>query len=148
MGKISWLERGSQRLYGISVLFVAVNIGLLAYLIVTYAEDFENIPFWLLFALDHAMFIGVMTSGIFGMIYVASSARRDFWRLGDDLLFWGMNIGLLGFVVGLIRQSSEIKQIFSPVMGAGILAAIVVYTIRLRGRRGAGGEQSAGTAAQ
>jgi putative effector of murein hydrolase LrgA (UPF0299 family) len=143
LGKISWLERGRQRLYGISVLFVAVNIGLLAYLIVTYAEDFESIPPWLIFALDHAMFIGVMTNGIFGMIYVASAERRDFWRWADDLLFWGMNIGLVGFVVGLIRQSPEIKQIFSPIMGAGILAALVMFTIRLWARSDASGEQTA-----
>jgi putative effector of murein hydrolase LrgA (UPF0299 family) len=141
LGKVSWLERGSQRLYGLSVLFVAVNVGLLAYLIVTYAEDFERIPPWLIFALDHAMFIGVMTNGIFGMIYDASAGRRAFWPWADDLLFWGMNIGLLGFVVGLIRQSAVIKQIFSPIMGASILAAMITYTIRLRAPRG--GEQSA-----
>jgi putative effector of murein hydrolase LrgA (UPF0299 family) len=147
LGKVSWLERGSQRLYGLSVLFVAVNVGLLAYLIVTYAEDFESIPPWLIFALDHAIFIGVMTNGIFGMIYDAAASRRAFWRWTDDLLFWGMNIGLLGFVVGLIRQSSEIKQIFSPIMGVSILAAIVGYSIRLWAPRGAGGEQSEGLAA-
>jgi hypothetical protein len=118
-------------MFSLSAIFVAVNIGLLSYLIITYAEDFELTPPWLIFAMDHAIFIGMMTNGLFGLVYEASHEQRSFWSWVDHLLFWGMNIGMVGFVVGLIRQSADIKRIFTPIMGVSILVAIVTYTIRL-----------------
>jgi hypothetical protein len=33
-----------------------------------------------------------------------------------------MNVGLVGFVIGLILQAPALKRGFSPVMGLGILA--------------------------
>jgi len=129
--RLPWLKGSGQRLAGISVLFIAVNVGLLAYLIVTYAEDFESIPPWLIFALDHAVFIGVMTNGLFAMIFLAGVSQRSVWAWSDHVLFWGMNIGLVGFVVGLITQEAAIKRIFSPIMGASILIAIAAYSLRL-----------------
>jgi predicted membrane protein len=127
----NWLAGTSGRMFSLSAIFVAVNIGLLSYLIITYAEDFELTPPWLIFAMDHAIFIGMMTNGLFGLVYEASHEQRSFLSWVDHLLFWGMNIGMVGFVVGLIRQSADIKRIFTPIMGVSILVAIVTYTIRL-----------------
>ncbi len=132
--RVPWLEGSDQRLFGISALYIAVNIGILAYLIVNYAENLEGIPPWLFFALDHALFIGVMSNGLFGLLYVASIARREFWPWVEHVLFWGMNVGLVGFVVGLIMQSPELKRAFTPVMGVSILVAMLTYAIRLQSR--------------
>ncbi len=129
--RLPWLKGSGERLAGISVLFIAINVGLIAYLIVTYAEDFESIPPWLIFALDHAVFIGVMTNGLFALIYLATVSQRSILAWSDHVLFWGMNIGLVGFVVGLITQEAVIKRIFSPIMGASILLAMVAYSLRL-----------------
>jgi hypothetical protein len=129
--RLPWLKGSGKRLAGISILFIVINVGLIAYLIVTYAEDFDSVPPWLIFALDHAIFIGVMTNGLFAMIYLVTVSQRSVWAWSDHLLFWGMNIGLVGFVVGLITQEAVIKRIFSPIMGASILLAIIAYSLRL-----------------
>ncbi|MFQ5943829.1 MAG: hypothetical protein ACE5JF_09770 [Anaerolineales bacterium] len=136
---VAWRAAGSQRLFALSALFLAANVGLMTYLVVSFLSgaygdppDFMRIPIWLIFAMDHAMFIGVMTNGLFGLIYEASGERRHFWPWADQLLFWGMNIGLVGFVAGLIRQEALLKQIFTPIMGTSILLAMLTYTIRLQ----------------
>jgi len=90
------------------------------------------------------MFIGVMTNGLFGLVNEvaadpsttpgsAQGARR-LWPWADHALFWGMNLGAVGFVVGLAQKSAIIKQTFSPIMGTAILIAIVTYTLRLQMR--------------
>jgi predicted membrane protein len=129
-----WLEGTSNRLFALSGTFLAVNVGIIAYLAINYAEDFEQIPSWLIFALDHSIFMGVLTNGLFALIYEISRSRRGFWPWADHVLFWGMNFGLVGFVVGLIRQEALLKQIFTPIMGTSILLALLTYTIRLSAR--------------
>ena len=90
------------------------------------------IPSWMVFAMDHAMFIGVMTNGLFGLVYEVAAERRSRWPWADHVLFWGMNVGVVGFVIGLAQQSAPLKQVFAPIMGTAILIAIVTYTLRLQ----------------
>jgi len=149
---VVWLASGPQRHYAISAVFLVANVGLITVLIVNFVSgaygdppDFGLIPSWLIFAMDHAMFIGVLTNGLFGLVneftadpstrFAAQGARR-LWPWADHALFWGMNVGAVGFVVGLARKSAAIKQVFSPLMGAAILIAIVTYTLRLQTRAG------------
>ena len=138
----SWLAGGPARHYAISAVFLVANVGLITYLIVNFVSgaygdppDFALIPSWLIFAMDHAMFIGVMTNGLFGLVNEATSERRSFWSWADHVLFWGMNVGIVGFVIGLAQKSAIIKQVFSPIMGTAILIAIVTYTVRLQRTR-------------
>ena len=131
-----WLKGSQERLYAISVLFVIANVGLLTFLIIGVItglyEDFELIPPWVIFAMDHAIFIGVMTNALFGLLYEATYERRNLWSWADHLVFWAMNIGMVGFVLGLMLESATLKRVFSPIMGVGILIAIVVFTARLQ----------------
>lgn len=136
---VPWLAGGPQRHYAISAVFLVANVGLITYLIVNFISgaygdppDFALIPSWMVFAMDHAMFIGVMTNALFGLVSEAASERRSFWPWADHALFWGMNVGAVGFVVGLAQKSAIIKEVFSPIMGAAILIAIVTYTLRLQ----------------
>jgi hypothetical protein len=153
MMAVSWLAGGPGRHYAISAVFLVANVGLITYLIVNFITgaygnppDFALIPSWMIFAMDHAMFIGVMTNGLFGLVNEvaadpsttpgsAQGARR-LWPWADHALFWGMNVGAVGFVVGLAQKSALIKQTFSPIMGTAILIAIVVYTLRLQMKAG------------
>ncbi len=130
--RVQWLRGDNSRLFGLSAIFLAVNVGIIAYLVANYADRIEEIPSWLIFALDHSVFIGVMSNGLFGLVYEASRAKRSFLPWVDHVLFWGMNVGLVGFVVGLILQEAVIKQIFTPIMGTSILLTMLVYTIRLQ----------------
>jgi hypothetical protein len=43
-----------------------------------------------------------------------------------------MNLGLAGFVLGLLADAAILKQISTPVMGLGILHGIVLFTMALR----------------
>ena len=51
----------------------------------------------------------------------------------DQLVFWGMNLGLIGSVIGLIADAPEIKRISTPVMGLAILLGLLTAAMRLRG---------------
>lgn len=131
-----WLEPTSERYFAISSVFVVVNVVLIVYLIgalVTkvYA-DFLLIPRWLVFGQDHAMFIGVMTNALFGLIYITTSERRNFWRWADHILFWGMNFGMIGFVISLLANAPFFERVFTPIMGGSILLGLLTYALRMR----------------
>jgi hypothetical protein len=132
---VSWLERGSQRFFALSTLFIVANIALTVYLVValiTGAFPNGEPPGNLFIALDHIMFVGVMTNAIFGMIHEATRERRAFWPWADDALFWGMNIGVIGFVIGLLANLEILEPVFTPLMGLSILVALVAYALRMR----------------
>ena len=136
-----WLRGGSPRWFAAAGVFVVVDIGLLVFLIVQLVsgaygapdQDIEllAIPPWLIFALDHAIFIGVMTNAIFGLIDVLTRTRATAWPWADQVVFWGMNVGLIGFVVGLALDEVVFKQAFSPIMGAAILLGLAVSAMRV-----------------
>jgi hypothetical protein len=46
-----------------------------------------------------------MTNAIFGMIQEATRERRAFWSWADDVLFWGMIVGVIGFVLSLLTNT-------------------------------------------
>ncbi len=77
------------------------------------------------------MFIGVMSNALFGLIQDASQEQRSFWPWADDVLFWGMNIGLTGFLVALLSGVKILESIFPPIMGLSILLGILTYFLRL-----------------
>ncbi len=137
---VKWLEPGPMRFFGVSAAYVVVDIALLVFLIIQFvsgaygsAEDVSLlvIPPWLIFALDHAIFIGVMSNAIFGLMALLTRGQETAAWWADHLVFWGMNVGLVGFVVGLAVESSILKQASSPVMGVSILVGLAVYVARL-----------------
>jgi len=134
--RVSWVTRTSDRFFAFSAIFIVVNVAILTYLIITtltgFYASFEVVPPWLFFALDHAMFIGVMSNALFGLILIVTEERRAFWPWADDVLFWGMNFGMVGFVISLLLDARILERIFTPIMGLSILLALLTYTIRMR----------------
>ena len=65
-------------------------------------------------------------------------ARSAVWRWADQLVFWGVNVGLVGFVIGLSAEVAEVKRVSTPVMGVSILLALLTAAVRMSagGRRG------------
>ena len=63
------------------------------------------------------MFVGVLTNAVFAMLIIAggNEVRRP---MVDDLVFFGMNAGLLGFVVSLVAEQTWLERIATPVIGA------------------------------
>lgn len=132
--RVRWSERGPERQFGLVVPFLVANVILLVVLIAGVIsgkyEDFDLIPPWLVFAFDHAMFLGVMTNGLIGLGMLLAGDRR-LWGWPADVAFWGVNVGLIGFVIGLMLESAVLKRISTPVMGTSILISLAVVWIRL-----------------
>jgi hypothetical protein len=84
----------------------------------------------LLLAFDHTMFIGVMTNIMFGVLAVRLTSPRA--TLANKVLWIGVNVGLVGFALGLLTTTALLKQIFAPIMGLSLLFALVVYLAELR----------------
>ena len=130
---------GSARFFAIAVPFLVTNIALTIYLIITIVSsgkpfDQIDIPFGLIIALDHAMFVGTMTNVLFGVLLAATASQRV-WAWADDLIFWGMNLGVAVFIVALLADARDLERFTAPVMGAAVLLAIATFTLRLRSGR-------------
>jgi len=48
----------------------------------------------------------------------------------SHVIFWGVNLGLVVFVIGLILDTAEIKRIGAPVMGITLLVALAILASR------------------
>ena len=42
-------------------------------------------------------------------------------------MFWGVNVGVSGFAVGLVLESAAMKRVFTPILGFALLYAIYSY---------------------
>jgi hypothetical protein len=126
-----WSSPGPARFGAVSILWLVPVVAMLVYLIATYIEDFDAVPVRLLLAVDHATFIGILTNAILGLLLVATLPRRSFWAWADQLVFWGVNLGLAGFFVGLIADAPAIKRVSTPLMGGAILLGLLVTAVRL-----------------
>lgn len=112
-----------------TALWLVLNTVMFIYLIVRFKGDFDNARAGLILALDHMMFIGVMTNSLFAQVRAATS---DVKPAAVRVLFYAVNIGLAGFVLGLLADTAILKQIFTPIMGLGILHGIALFTMALR----------------
>ena len=144
--RAGWLERSSGRFFAASAVFIVVNIALTIFLAVGLVSGLftaETLPGGILLAMDHTMFIGVMTNALFGLIHASVTQRRAIWPWANDAVFWGTNVGLAGFAVALVTGATILYRVFTPIMGLSILLAIVIYAPLLLLRRGADAEEVA-----
>lgn len=130
IGGAGWATPSAARAGAISTLYLVPTLVVLGYLIIRYAKDFEAAPHGLIIALDHLTFIGVMTNAIFGLLLVAAAGGVS--QRVEQLRFWGMNIGLVLFVIGLMAESPIFKRIGTPIMGLSILLGLAVMATTLR----------------
>jgi hypothetical protein len=61
--------------------------------------------------------------GLLAVLVLRAEVRRG-WI--GQLVFWGVNLGLLVFAIGLIVGTAELKRIGAPVMGVTLLAALAI----------------------
>jgi hypothetical protein len=111
-----------------ALIFLVVNLAILVYLVMNYIAQNLQPPTPLLLALDHSIFVGVMTNGIITLI---ARFRGPVKPLSQHIAFWGLNIGAAGFVVALLLESTPLKQVFTPILGLTLLHAIAVLFIAL-----------------
>lgn len=118
------LGTGAHRLASASSVFIVANIGLLVYMVVRYEGDFDNAPTREILALDHVMFIGVMTNAVLALFAAMTAERRTNAAAIDHAVFFAVNAGIVVFAVGLFGDVTWLKRVATPVMGSGILLAL------------------------
>ena len=107
-----------------AVLGLIIGVALFAYVVSLFVSgaDFAEIVPWLL-AVDHINFIMVLTNLIFAMMAAASVVSDA----ANRLIYWGANVGVLGFAVGLATENATLKRIFTPILGVALLYGIYIY---------------------
>ena len=125
--RVSWLAAEPIRHLAMASIWVVVSLLLfmyIVYLFISKPGDPNALPVNILVASDHAVYIGVITNIVLGLLTVLllrADVRRS-WV--GQVIFWGVNIGLLVFVVGLIVDTAELKRIGAPLMGITLLLAL------------------------
>jgi hypothetical protein len=109
---------------GLTIVYIFVAIQLAG-------GDFTAIPRGRLITFIHMMAIGATTNALFAFV-VHLSRRVSAASAVDDLVFWGVNVGLAGFAFALTDELPGLYVVFVPVMGLALLAAIAVHLGPLR----------------
>jgi hypothetical protein len=130
LASIRWGDLAPLRHFGAAAVFIVVNVLLTVTAIAIFVSS-KQLPFGLLIGGDHAIFVGVMTNSLFALIQMLTVDRRAVWPWADQLIFWGLNLGVAGFILTLALSQQALEKFFTPFMGAAILLAIVTYSVRL-----------------
>ena len=133
--RVGWVDANPIRHVGAASIWVVGALILFMYLVYSFItaanpNDPNAFPLNVLIASDHAVYIGVITNIMLGLLslLVLDEASRRSWI--GHLIFWGVNLGLLVFVIGLIVDTAEIKRIGAPVMGVTLLFALAILAKR------------------
>lgn len=133
--RVGWFDTNPLRHVGAASIWVVGALLLFMYLVFSFitAADPGNpdaLPTNVLIASDHSVYIGVITNIVLSLIslLVLDAAARRSWF--GHAIFWGVNVGLIVFVAGLIVDTAEIKRIGAPVMGLTLYVALAILAIR------------------
>jgi hypothetical protein len=134
--RTDWMA-GAGRHLAASSVFVLVAMAIFLYVVFRFISDTslaqDPTPIaGILTASDHAAFIGVITNLVLGTLLALTADRSDRWPWATQVAFWGTNLGLATFLVGLVAESSIVKEIGAPVMGVSLLVGLAVLVMRLR----------------
>jgi hypothetical protein len=133
----SWTAPDPGRHFGAASAWAVAALILFMYLVFSFItaenpDDPAAFPLNVLIASDHAVYIGVITNVVLGLLSLLFlRGRAPGWVA--QVIFWGVNLGLLVFVVGLILDTAEIKRIGAPLMGVTLLLALGLLAVRAWG---------------
>jgi len=131
--RVNWLEASPIRHIAAATVWVVAALILFMYLVFSFISnpgDPDAFPLNVLIASDHAVYLGVITNGALGLLSLVALSRAERSSWIGHLMFWGVNLGLLVFVVGLIVDTAELKRIGAPVMGIVLLISIGILAAR------------------
>jgi len=139
-----WRETGGKRHIAIAVPFLVLGLALeitFLAMIIQAQGDFTKVPLGLVHALDHTMFVGLMTNTLFGMILIATASQgaARVWPWADNLIFWGLNLGAASFIAVLLFVGSGYNSgpfqhpvaYTASLMGLSALLGIATFQRRL-----------------
>lgn len=126
---VNWAAAEPIRHFAASSIWVVVAMAMFMYVVFVIISSGLDptdpaAPINILLASDHAAYIGIVTNIVLGLvitIVLRAEVRRS-WV--GQLIFWGVNLGLLIFVIGLIVNTTQLKQIGAPLMGITLLASL------------------------
>lgn len=127
----SLTARAPSRHAVMGAFFIGVTFVYLFIIISSAQGDFEAIPEGRVISFIHMMAIGATTNALLAFV-IHLSRRASEPGIMDDIVFWGVNIGLIGFVVALTADIRGLIAVFTPLMGTALLVAIVVHVTALR----------------
>jgi hypothetical protein len=127
--RVGWLPPNPIRHFAASSIWVVAALVIYMYIVFLFMQnptDFSALPINILIASDHAAYIGILTNIALGLLTVLllRAGMRSGW-LGH-VIFWGVNLGLLVFVIGLVVNTAELKRLGAPVMGVTLLIALAI----------------------
>jgi hypothetical protein len=133
--RTAWLKATPMRHLAAATVWVVVSIVLFMFVVFTVitaadASDPNALPVNILVGSDHAVYLGVITNGAIGMLSILALSRAERGSWIGHLMFWGFNLALIVFVVGLILDSTELKRIGAPVMGVVLLFSLALLAYR------------------
>lgn len=128
--RTSLVRRAPERHALMGGLLVGAAIVYIAVVINVAQGDIDKVPRGQGLAFLHLLSVGGTTNAI--LAFVVSLSRRTTKASGlDDLIFWGVNVGVIGFVTALTVDVRGLIMVFAPVMGAALLLAIGVHLVAL-----------------
>lgn len=124
----------TARRFGRHALAAAVFVGVtFIYIFIAISAvqgQFGAMPRGQLLSFIHLLAIGSATNALFAFM-IHLSRRVSEVGVIDDIVFWGVNIGLIGFVIALTAEVDELIFVFVPIMGLALLTAIGVHLMPL-----------------
>jgi hypothetical protein len=130
-----WMSAVGERHVAITTIAVAIDVALLVYAVTAYFSRGAQPPRELLIGIAHTEFVGMMSNAMFATIMLATASRRgSVWPWADDVVFWGMNVGWVGFALVELTGATGLVALFTPIMGISLLIGVATYFMRLSGR--------------
>ncbi len=137
--RVAWKQRGVRRSFALAAIFALLYLALFAYVLVRISlgnySSFGVVPLTTTAAIDHLLYVGVLTNALFAVLALLTRDGNHFWPATEDILFWGMNAGLVGFAGGLLVHNDALmallEGLFSPILGAAIFVGVIAYIARL-----------------
>ena len=118
-------------LVGAAIIYISVIIN-------AAGGDFGAIPRGQAVAFLHLMSVGGTTNALLAFV-IGLSRRTTEATAVDDVVFWGLTVGVLGFVAALTVDAAGLTMLFAPIMGLSLLLAIAVHVPVLGSRTGTAG---------
>lgn len=128
--RVAWGSDKPERHFALASVWTVLALILFMYIVFTFITSeggTDALPFNILIASDHAVYIGVLTNIVVGLLLTLYALRGT----AAHAVLWGINLGLAVFVIGLIIDTAEIKRIGAPFMGVTLLAALGLLVLRL-----------------
>ncbi len=110
-------------LLGVTMVYIFVAISAVQ-------GDFAAMPRGQTLSFIHLLAVGATTNALLAFVIHLSRRVSDVSTI-DDVIFWGVNIGLIGFVVALTTDVRGLILVFVPIMGLALLVAIGAHLLPL-----------------